>query len=219
MATNKVHLRHCTSLLARNKIEPFLNRMLTGDEKWITYNNIVRKRAYCEPGKPSPSTSKPNLTLNKRMLCIWWNIRGPIHYELLKPNEKLNSEKYCQQLDNLKTAVQKKRPAMFNRKEIILHHDNARPHSALGTRKKISKLGWEILTHPPCSPDLAPSDYHLFLSLQNFLKGKKLKNEEDIKKELFQFFDSNDATFFKNGTYELPLPWQEVINNNGNYII
>ncbi|XP_026301197.1 histone-lysine N-methyltransferase SETMAR-like [Apis mellifera] len=41
----------CTSLLARNKIEPFLNRMITGDEKWITYNNIVKKRAYCEPGK------------------------------------------------------------------------------------------------------------------------------------------------------------------------
>ena len=60
----------CTSLLARNKIEPILNRMITGDEKWITYENIIRKRAYCEPGKSSPSTSKPNLTLSKRMLCI-----------------------------------------------------------------------------------------------------------------------------------------------------
>ena len=47
----------CTSLLARNKIEPFLNRMIIGDEKWITYNNIVRKRAYCEPERPSPSTN------------------------------------------------------------------------------------------------------------------------------------------------------------------
>ncbi|KAG6803702.1 mariner transposase [Apis mellifera caucasica] len=98
--------------------------MIIRDEKWITYNNIVRKRAYCEPGKPSPSISKSNLTLNKRMLCTWWDIRGPIHYKLLKPNEMLNSEKYCQQLDNLKTAVQKKRLAMLNRKDIILHHDN-----------------------------------------------------------------------------------------------
>lgn len=209
----------CTSLLARNKIEPFLNRMITGDEKWITYENIVRKRAYCEPGKPSPSTSKPNLTLNKRMLCIWWDIRGPIHYELLKPNEKLNSEKYCQQLDNLKIAVQEKRPAMFNRKDIILHHDNARPHAALGTRQKIAELGWEILSHPPYSPDLAPSDYHLFLSLQNFLNGKKFKNEEDVKQALVQFFASKDETFFKNGIYKLPSRWQQVINNNGDYII
>ena len=60
----------CTSLLARNKIEPILNRMITGDEKWISYENIIRKRAYCEPRKLSPSTSTPNLTLNKKMLCI-----------------------------------------------------------------------------------------------------------------------------------------------------
>ena len=109
----------CKSLLAWNKIEPILNRMITGDKKWITYENIIRKRAYCEPRKPSPSTSKPNLTLNKRMLCKWWDIRGPINYELLKLSEKLNSEKYCQQLDDLKTAVQEKRPEMFNRKDII----------------------------------------------------------------------------------------------------
>ena len=106
----------CTSLLARNKTEPILNRMITGDEKWIIYENIIRKRAYCKPGKPSPSTSKPNVTLNKRMLCIWWDIRGPIHYELLKPSEKLISAKFYQQLDNLKTAVQEKRPIiLFNK--------------------------------------------------------------------------------------------------------
>ena len=209
----------CTSLLARNKIEPFLNRMIAEDEKWITCNDIVRKRAYCESGKPSPSTSKPNLTPNKRMLRIWWDIRGPIHYELLKPNEKLDSEKYCQQLDNLKSAVQKKRPAMLNRKDVILHHDNARPHAALGTRQKIAEVGWEILSHPPYSPDIAPSDYHLFLFLQNFSTGKKFKNEEDVERVLVQFFASKDETFFKNGIYKLLSCWQQIINNNGNYII
>ena len=110
--------------------------------------NIIKKRAYCKPGKPSPSTSKPNLTLNKRMCCIWWDILGLIHYELLKTSEKLNSEKYCQQLDDLKTAVQEKRPEIFNRKDIILHHDIARPHTALGTRQKIAELGWKILLIP-----------------------------------------------------------------------
>ena len=160
----------CTSLFARNKIESFLNRMITGDEKWITYNNIVRKRAYYEPGKPSPSTSKPNL--NKRMLCIWWDIRGPIHYELLKPNEKLNSEKYCQQLDNLKTAVEKKRPAMLNRKNIILHHDNARLYPALGTRQKIAEVN-------SVAPTIFPEHSTLWLSLvfilTKFFDGQKIQ--------------------------------------------
>ena len=108
---------------------------------------------------------------------------------------------------------------MLNRKDMILHHDNVRPHAALGTRQKIAEVGWEILSHPPYSPNIAPSDYHLFLSLQNFLTGKKFKNEEDVKQALVQFFASKDETFFKNGIYKLPSRWQEIINNNGNYII
>ena len=154
-------------LLARNKIEPILNRMIIGDKKWINYENIIRKRAGkpSEPGKPGSSISKPNLTLNKRMLCIWWDIRGPIHYEFLKPSKKLNSEKYCQQLGDLKTAAQEKKPEMFNRKGITQHYDNARQRATLGSRQKIAELGWEVLSHPPYSPYLAPSDYHLFLFL------------------------------------------------------
>ena len=108
---------------------------------------------------------------------------------------------------------------MLNRKDTILHHDNARPHAALGTCQKIAEVGWEILSHPPYSPDIAPSDYHLFLSLQNLLTGKKFKNEEDVERALVQFFASKDETFFKNGIYKLPSRWQEIINNNGNYII
>lgn len=50
----------CTSLLARNKIETFLD--WTWDEKWITYKTILM--AYCEPEKSS--TSKPKLSLYKR---------------------------------------------------------------------------------------------------------------------------------------------------------
>ena len=136
------------------KIEPILNRMITGDKKWITYENIIRKRAYCEPEKPSPSTSTPNLTLNKRMLCIRWDIRGLIHYELLKPSEKLNSEKYCQQLDDLKTAVQEKRPEMFNRKDIILHHDNARPIKFIDSYKYLYFVSFQKRTELSGKPNI-----------------------------------------------------------------
>ncbi|GFV42526.1 histone-lysine N-methyltransferase SETMAR [Trichonephila clavipes] len=41
------------------------------------------------------------------------------------------------------------------------------------TQQKLNALGWEVLGHPPYSPDIAPSDYYLFRSLQNYLTGKK----------------------------------------------
>ena len=36
----------CESLLNRNKIDPFLKWMVTGDEKWVTYDNVKRKRSW-----------------------------------------------------------------------------------------------------------------------------------------------------------------------------
>ncbi|XP_033224945.1 histone-lysine N-methyltransferase SETMAR-like [Belonocnema kinseyi] len=45
---------------------------------------------------------------------------------------------------------------------VCLHPDNARPHAADATNELIAKFGWIIVKHPPYSPDLAPSDYHLF---------------------------------------------------------
>ncbi|GFW68978.1 histone-lysine N-methyltransferase SETMAR [Trichonephila clavipes] len=41
----------CEALAKRNEIDPFLKRMVTGDEKWVTYDNIVRKRSWSKCGK------------------------------------------------------------------------------------------------------------------------------------------------------------------------
>jgi len=69
-------------------------------------------------------------------------------------------------------VIKEKRPKLINRKGIVFHYDNARPHTSLMTRQKLRKLGWEVLMHSPYSLDLAPSDYHLFRYLQNSLDEK-----------------------------------------------
>ena len=92
---------------------------------------------------------------------------------------------------------------MLNRKDMILHHDNARSHVALGTRQKIAKVGWEILSHPPYSPDIAPSNHHLFLSLQNFLTGKKSKMKMS-NKHWFNFSHQKMKHFSKMGYTNCP---------------
>jgi histone-lysine N-methyltransferase SETMAR len=45
---------------------------------------------------------------------------------------------------------------------LFLHDSDAAPR-ALATQKKLAYLSFQCLDHPPHSPDLAPSDYHLFL--------------------------------------------------------
>jgi len=63
----------CESLLNRNKIEPFLKRMVIGDEKWITYDNIRRKRSWSKSGEAAQTVAKPGLTARKVLLCVWWD--------------------------------------------------------------------------------------------------------------------------------------------------
>jgi hypothetical protein len=51
-------------------------------------------------------------------------------------------------------------------------HDSARPHTANRRRDLLRRYNWEVLDHPPYSPDLAPSDFHLFGPLKKHLGGR-----------------------------------------------
>ena len=116
------------------------------------------------------------------MLCIWWDWKGVLYYKLLLENQTINSNKYCSQLDQLKAAFDEKGPELVNRKHIIFHQDNVGPHVSLMTRQKLLQL--EVLIHLPYLPDIAPSDFHLFQSLQNSLNGKNFNSLADCKRYL-----------------------------------
>ena len=73
--------------------------------------------------------------------------------------------------------------------------------------------------HPPYSPDLAPSDYHLFQSLQNFLDGKKLANKRAAENHIAKFFATKPQKFYTDRIINLPEKWQEVKDNNGTYVL
>ena len=146
-------------LLERHKKELFLHRIVTGDEKWIHYDNPKHKKSYAKPGQPTKSTAKPNIHVAKVMLCIWWDQKGMLYYELLKPGETINGERYRTQLIRLKRAIAEKRPEYLTGHEVIIfHHDNARSHVAILIKNYLEYSGWEVLPHPPYSPDLASSD-------------------------------------------------------------
>ncbi|XP_018046256.1 PREDICTED: histone-lysine N-methyltransferase SETMAR-like [Atta colombica] len=208
----------CDSLYKRNEETPFLKQVVTGDEKWIIYNNVERKRSRGKRNESPLAIPKAGLHPKKVMLCVWWDWKGILYYELLPNNKTINSEKYCSQLDELKTAIEQKRPEIANQKDVVFHQDNARPVSLI-TRQKLLELGWDVLPHPPYSPDLAPSDFHLFRPLQNSLNGKSFNSLVEVKNHLEKFFAEKPERFWKDGIFKLPERWRKVVEQNGTYII
>ncbi len=150
------------------------------------------------------------------MLSVWWDVKGVIYFELLPLNTTVDATLYCAQMNRLQVALKKERPY---RDKVQLLHDNARPHTAKKTQEKINELGWEVLPHPAYSPDLAPSDYHLFRSLSNHLENRHFDNRDQLQNDLEDFFRSKPASFYDHGIRQLPKRWEEVIDNNGEYIV
>ncbi|GFW07519.1 mariner Mos1 transposase [Trichonephila clavipes] len=158
----------CEQLLARQRRVGFLHRIVTGDQKWVRYDNPKRRKSSGYPGHASTSTAKPNIHGSKVMLSIGW--LGVVCYELLKPTETITGDRYRTQLMRLSRALKDKRPQYNERHDkVILQHDNARPHVAKVVKTYLETLEWEVLPHPPYSPDVSTSYYDLFRSMAHGL--------------------------------------------------
>ena len=81
----------------------------------------------------------------------------------------------------------------------FLLHDNAWPHSAAQTQDLITSFKWEQMDHPPYSPDLSPSDFHLFLHLKKFLGGMRFDDDDDPKDAVQKWLTSQATAFYEEG--------------------
>ena len=125
----------CDSLLKCNETDQFLKRIITGDEKWVVYDNVVRKRSWSKRDEPAQSTLKADIHQSKIVLSVWWDFKGIVYFELFPRNQTINSNVYCRQLMKLDKEMKEKRPELATRKGVIFHQDNARPHTSLVTCK------------------------------------------------------------------------------------
>lgn len=64
---------------------------------------------------------------------------------------------------------------------VIFQHDNAQPHVAKVVKDILEALQWDVLHHPPYSPDITPSDNHLFRSMTHGLVEQHFTSYEEVK--------------------------------------
>ena len=92
----------------------------------------------------------------------------------------INVEVYCETLTKLQQAIQTCCHGLLSSGVCFLN-DNAQPHTATKTTALLDQFGWGKLDHLPYSPDLAPLDFHLFPKLKEFLGGKQMVDDDELK--------------------------------------
>jgi hypothetical protein len=60
----------------------------------------------------------------------------------------------------------------------------------------LQQFRWEVFDHPPYSPDLMPSDYHLFMHLKKSLASQSFEDDDRLKRGVTTWFKSLAADFF-----------------------
>ena len=95
----------CTSPFTFQKKFHFLDSMITGDEKWVLYDNPVRKQQWVDIGEEPEATPKADLDPKKVLLSYWWSRRGMEYWELLERGQTIDASTYVTQLRKLKDHV------------------------------------------------------------------------------------------------------------------
>jgi transposase len=114
--------------------------------------------------------------------------------------------------NHLRPAIRSKRRGRLTT-VVILQHDNARPHTARATVATITDLHFDTLPHPPYSPDLAPSYYHMFGPLKEAMGGKKFRSDEEVH----QAVRTRPQEFFSRGIRALPVRWRKCVERQGDF--
>jgi histone-lysine N-methyltransferase SETMAR len=95
---------------------------------------------------------------------------------------------------------------------------SARPHAAAATIETIQKLNFDLLPHPPYSPDLAPSDYHLFGSLKKALRARRFGSDEEVKQAVHTWLCDQPKTFFCDGIKKLVERCKKCMDKQGDCV-
>ena len=87
-------------------------------------------------------------------------------------------------------------------------------------QEKRKTLGYmdTILLHPPYSPDITPSDYHLLGSMYEGLRGKHYSSDKEVKSVVKRCLKEKSTELYGAGIHALIRRWNIAIERNGDYV-
>ena len=84
--------------------------------------------------------------------------------------------------------------------------------------KGLRDLHYELLEHPPYSPDLAPSDFYLFPKLKLFLAGQRFSSNQEAIAAVEGYFADLTKNHYRDRIMALEHRWNKCNSLRGDYV-
>ncbi|XP_014476473.1 PREDICTED: histone-lysine N-methyltransferase SETMAR-like [Dinoponera quadriceps] len=104
------------------------------------------------------------------------------------------------------------------KKNILFHQYSAPVHKSVKAMAKLNELRYELLPHPPYSPDSAPYDFYLFPNLKRWLRGKRFASNEEVEWETDAYFGGLETSYHLEGLKKLETRLDSVYELKGDYV-
>jgi histone-lysine N-methyltransferase SETMAR len=153
-----------------------LDTIITGDECWFYHRKIKKAQSnasWRKLGEEPDSLVKRDRFEDKTLFCIFFRSTGVVQITYFERGVTIDNQRYINDcLSPMIQEVESERPGHGVR-DMLLLHDNAKPHVHKNVRNFLQSKGLKEIDHPPYSPDLAPCDFWLF----DYIK-ERLDDEE-----------------------------------------
>ncbi len=160
-----------------------LKWLVTTDESWLhVYDPDTKQRnkEWLAKGEDRGQVVCRERSVRKLLMVPFFDHQGMVHVEYLR-NGTVNKHVFKAMLQRAWTSVRTRRAHLWrNRQAYKLHMDNASMHTALLVCTELQRLGWNLLPHPPYSPDLSPCNFFLFPYLKNQLHGRNFGTLDNL---------------------------------------
>jgi histone-lysine N-methyltransferase SETMAR len=212
----------CQELLNESEADPakFFGRIVTGDESWVYhYDPLSQQEAktWKKPEERTPTRPRWNRSTRKVLMTIFWDRDGILLTDYLTQGNTINGQYYASLIEQLRCVILEKRRGKVSG-GVLLLHDNAPVHKSNVVQAAIRKAGFAELNHPAYSPDIAPTDYHMFSHLKKFLRGKSFGTDDEVISTVEAYLSDLDSEFFCTGIESLRDRWLRVVASDGEYI-
>jgi len=151
------------------------------------------------------------------MCTIFWDAEGVLLIDFMPHKVTVTGVYYADLLHKLRLAIREKRRGKLSQVPLLLH-DNAPAHRSHAGQAALLEYGFEEMRHPPYSPDLAPSDYHLFPNLKKHLCGQRFLTDDELQYATEEWTMEQSELFYFTGIKKLRDRYKLCIDKTGDHV-